>query len=362
MNTRPFAQPMLHQFVTGAAVGDAITSQALQIQRWLQARGLQSELYAQHIDPSMKGRVRPLASYRPQAHERLVILHHSLGSQVAPFLQQRPLQLLLIYHNVTPPQFFADASPMWMQLAELGQQQLYQLQPQTQMALADSAFNEQALRAAGYGRTAVLPIALDQTDYDFPPDPSLSKQAGMGYPILLFVGRLAPNKKQEDLVKLLYCVRRIHSQAQLVLVGDRWTVGYDRQVEQLAAELGMATAVRLTGKVSQAELVDYYRVADLYVSMSEHEGFGKPLIESMLLGLPVLAYASTSIPETMGGAGILFQQKAFEPLAELVDILLKDVAWQQRLRQGQQARAQTFLEPQVRALFYRYLAEWEQPA
>lgn len=360
MNQTHFSQPMLHQFVTGAASGDAITTQALQIQRWLRQMGLQSELYAEHIDPSMQKQVRPLAHYQPQINERYAILHHSLGSQVAPFLQQRPLQLLLIYHNVTPPEFFATASPTWVKLAQQGQQQLHQLRSSTALALADSAFNEQALLAAGYGRTAVLPIALDEADYQFPPNQSSAKQGQIDGPQLLFVGRLAPNKKQEDLVKLLYCVRRIHPKAHLWLVGDRWTVGYDQQVLALAAELGLATAVSLTGKVSQADLVEHYQSADLYISMSEHEGFGKPLIESMYMGLPVLAYACTSVPETMGGAGILFNQKAFEPLAELVDILLKDAPLGQRLRHQQKERAQTFLEPQVQALFYRYLAQLEQ--
>jgi glycosyltransferase involved in cell wall biosynthesis len=172
---------------------------------------------------------------------------------------------------------------------------------------------------------------------------------------LLFIGRLAPNKRQEDLVKLLYCLRRIRPEARLILVGDRWEVGYDRWVEQLAAEMGLGQAVTLAGKVSSAEMVAYLRSADCYVSMSDHEGFGVPLIESMYLGLPVVAYGSAAVPETMGGAGLVFYEKAYEHLAELIDMLLADEAWRRRLIAGQQARAQAFLEPRVRRLFVAQL-------
>ncbi|MFQ5399197.1 MAG: glycosyltransferase [Anaerolineae bacterium] len=345
----------LHQFLTGATQGDAITDQALVIRRWVREMGIESHIFAWHIHPSMQTEVRPLATYRPAPREKLAIYHHSIGSDVADFIRQSDLRILLINHNVTPPEYFAQVDPAWAERAALGQKQLKLLLPLTDLALADSAYNELDLQAAGYTETAVLPIFLNEVDYDLPDDPEVVAELSRTGPNLLFVGRLAPNKKQEDLVKLLFFYRRIRPTARLFLVGDRWTIQYDKWIEQLAQTYGLADGVILTGKTSQREMVTYYRYADLFVSMSEHEGFGKPLIESMLLDLPVLAYGVTAVPGTMGDAGVQFYRKDFERLAELVEILVTDDALRGRLLACQRERARMFLGPVVRRQFHHFL-------
>lgn len=345
----------LHQFLTGATAGDAITDHALLLRGWLRRLGFESHLFAQHIHASMAAEVRPLAAYRPARDGRLAIYHHSIGSDVADFLRQNRITLILIHHNVTPPEFFARINPAWVQLAQLGQAQLRALQPQTMLALADSAYNELELHEAGYVHTAVLPITLDEAQLNLPDNDELAAEWQGKRPLLLFVGRLAPNKKQEDLVKLLYYYRRIQPQAHLALLGDRWDLKYDLWVEELAADLGLGQAVTLTGKVSQQDMVTTYRAADLYVSMSEHEGFGKPFIESMYLGLPILAYASTSVPYTLGQAGVQFRQKDYARLAELVDILVTNQPLRQRLVAGQRERVQDFRETAVFQTFLQAL-------
>ena len=122
--------------------------------------------------------------------------------------------------------------------------------------------------------------------------------------------------------------------------------------------LGLEEAVIFAGHASQQAMVTYYRHAALYVSMSEHEGFGKPLVESMYFNLPVLAYASTGVPDTLGGAGVLFHAKDFEALAELVDLLIYDPALRGRVLARQQERLRTFLAPAVRARWQHYLDEF----
>lgn len=344
---------ILHQFLTGATSGDAITDQALLMQHWLREAGFTSDIYAWHLHPSREGVVQPLPTYRRARDEEWAIYHHSIGSDVPEFLLRQGLRIILVYHNITPADYFTGSDPLRAHLARQGIEQLRALRPATGLALAVSTYNEAEMLAAGYDQTAVLPICLQAERYDtverLPPV--------RGGPRLLFIGRLAPNKRQEDLVKLLYYLRRIRPEAHLTLVGDRWEIGYDRWVEELAAEWGLSDGLTLTGKVSQAAMVAHLQAADLYVSMSEHEGFGVPLIESMYLGLPVLAYGAAAVPETMGGAGILFYEKAYEPLAELIDLLLEDAALRQRLIVGQRARAQTFLEPQVRQQFFERLRE-----
>ena len=345
----------LHQILTGVTQGDAITDHAFTIRRWLREMGISSQIYALHIHPSVAEAVRPLSAYHPGKHEKWVIYHHSIGSDVPDFLRQHAARLILIHHNVTPPSFFAGINPAWVQMAQLGQQQLAALRDKTDLALADSAFNELELQAAGYGETAVLSITLPESQYNLDLNHSLAKRLRQAGLILLFVGRFVPNKRQEDLVKLLYFYRRIRPDAQLILVGDRWEVKYDAWVENLAADFGLADAITLTGKVSQQDMVTYYKTAALYISMSEHEGFGKPLIESMYLGLPVLAYAKTSVPYTMGKAGVLFYEKDYDRLSELVDILITNQPLRQRLITRQHDRAMDFLDTQVRLLFQNYL-------
>lgn len=347
----------LHQFLTGATAGDAITDQALMTSRWLRELGFESHVYAWHLHPSVEGLVRPIASHRRAPGESWAILRHSIGSDVPDYLIDQGLRLILIFHNVTPPGYFEGIDPLRAHLARLGVSQLAALRPQTALALADSSYNAAELRRAGYDDVAELPIALQVEHYDTPANPELAAGLVSPGPRLLFIGRLAPNKRQEDLLKLLYCLRRIRPDAHLYLVGDRWEIGYDSWIERMAADMGLSEAVTLTGKVSQVDMVTYLRATDFYVSMSEHEGFGVPLIESMYLGLPVIAYGESAVPGTMGGAGVLFSRKAYEHLAELIDLLLDDELLRSRLIAGQRERVRYFLEPQVRRQFVDYLRE-----
>ncbi len=341
------SKPILHQVSVGAVMGDAITDQAFMLRRWLRETGFISEIFAEHIHPQLEGEVRRLASYRPRPGEHLLIYHHGIGSPVADFVMDLPLQLLLIYHNITPPEFFASIDPELTRQMVLGREQLSRLRQHTLLACGVSAYNQAELRSAGFGRIEVLPLALNESEYRLMADPpEMSHQLKSG-PCLLFVGRLVPNKRQEDLIKLLYFYRRIEPSAQLVLVGSEWMPGYGRWLRDLSIDLGLADDVCLTGYVSQAEMVGYYRRADLYVSMSEHEGFGKPFIESMYLGLPILAYAAAGVPDTLGQVGILFREKNYAALAELIDILMHDRELRARIVARQKERSQLFLEPAV---------------
>ncbi len=351
------SKPALHQFLTGATEGDAITAQAMVMQRWLTDLDYDSRIYAQHIHTSVQDIVFPLSGYKPRPAEKWAVYHHSIGSDVPDFLRSEKMRLLLIYHNVTPAQFFASSDPVRMHLSKLGRRQLLQLRDQTELAVAVSSYNLRELEQVGYTKTAVLPNSLNPDFYDIPCNVGLEARLQQTKPNLLFVGRLAPNKKQEDLIKLLYAYRRLQPDVHLYLVGDWWEIGYDKWVEDLAHYFGVAKNLTLSGKVSQQDLVTYYKGADFYVSMSEHEGFGLPLLESMYFGVLVIAYGVTGVPETMGDAGILFFKKEYEALAELLDMLLSDKALRDRILIRQKERAGDFLEPKVRSQFEHHLRQ-----
>ncbi len=351
--------PVLHQVIPAAARGDAVSDHAFLLRGWLRALGFRSEIFAEHIARDLRREVRSVDAYRPAPGETHVVYHHCIGSRVVNVLAGQPVRLLLIYHNITPPQFFEAANPEWAQHMRSGRAQLQDLLAQTDLALGDSEFNTEELRAGGFPRTGVLPITLEPARYDGLSDPALAAQLAGAGPRLLFVGRQVPNKKPEDLYKLLYFYRRLRPEARLLLVGQAasWLPDYMHDLEGLLDELDLRAAVHLAGHVTQAQLATYYRSADLYISMSEHEGFGKPLMESLYLGLPVLAYAAAAVPGTLGGAGVLFHHKNFEALAEVVDVLVTDQALRARLIARGRARARDFLEPAVRAQWARYLAD-----
>ncbi|MBI5305248.1 MAG: glycosyltransferase family 4 protein [Chloroflexi bacterium] len=347
----------LNQVIIGATRGDAITDEAFIVRRWVREMGFASEIFAQYIDPALEDQVRPVTTWRPQSSDEWLIYHHSIGSSVADLLMAASLKLILIYHNVTPPEFFTTINPALNREMIQGREQLLALRSHTRLALADSAFNETDLVAAGFCKTGVLPIALDEGSINLPANQDLLARYGHQRPSLLFVGRQVPNKKQEDLLKLLYFYRRVEPRARLFLVGDAWMPAYAHWLRNLTIDLDLDDAVVFVGKTSQQDLVTYYQLADVYVSMSEHEGFGKPLIESMYLGLPVLAYAAAAVPGTLGDAGVQFHCKDYEALAEVLDVLVRDDTLRHRITAHQRVRVKSFLEPQVRQTWQTFLGD-----
>jgi glycosyltransferase involved in cell wall biosynthesis len=187
------------------------------------------------------------------------------------------------------------------------------------------------------------------------PDPDILA-AGKATPNLLFVGRLAPNKRVEDVIKVLYQYHQIEPNARLYLVGEtRYTRRYVEWLQDFVQQLGLADAVQFTGQVSRADLAAYYQIADVFVMMSEHEGFGIPLLESMRFDLPIIAYASSAVPETLDGAGILIWQKDYRVIAELIHLLRTDPQLREHICQEQQRRAQDFAPSRVLAQFRKHL-------
>lgn len=345
----------LHQFTDSLISGDAISDHLLAIRGWLRGMGYSSDIYAANIDSKVAKEGYDFHRYRSRPGQPYAIYHHSIGSDIADWLLQQPFQLILVYHNITPAQFFTTTDPALAAQVERGRQQLAALRPKTVLGLAVSPYNEQELVAVGFPNTAVLPLAFDPGRYNLPPDPTLLTRFANGGPNLLFVGRVAPNKKQEDLIKLLYAYRRIRPEARLLLVGSLWLENYVTWLNWLAHDLDLRDAVHFLGHTSQPQLVAAYRSAHLFVSMSEHEGFGMPLLESIYFKVPVMAYAAAGIPGTLGKAGLLFHHKNYEALAELTDLLINDQPLRQRLINQQSARLDNFLDHKIAQTLHQQL-------
>jgi glycosyltransferase involved in cell wall biosynthesis len=350
------AKKVLHQVVETITRGDATSDHAFLIRGWLRDLGFESEIYTANFQEGFEGDVRRFSAGVLKSEE-LLVAHHTIGSAMLDELIAEGVPLLLIYHNITPHEFFAVSDPALARQLERGREQLQQLRPLTRLALGASPYSELELQEQGFANTGVLPIVLNERDYDLPVDEALYDRLKQEGPLLLFVGRVVPNKRQEDLVKLLYFLRRFEPSARLALVGGASERPYLNWLNRLAGRLGLSEAVTIAGHVSQQEMITTYRAADLFVSMSEHEGFGKPLIESMYFDVPVLAYGVTAVPSTLGDAGILFARKDYEALAELCGLLLSDQDLRAQIIQRQRGRVAMFLEPQVREQWTTYLQQ-----
>jgi glycosyltransferase involved in cell wall biosynthesis len=343
---------IVHQWLPAAHRGDAIGDSARQVRTLLRAMGHQSDIFALTIDDDMRGAVRSFAE--PDATRGdLTIFHFAVPSPMSAAFAALPRGRVLQYHNVTPAHFFAPYDPGIFRIAALGRQELATLAGATDLALGDSDYNRRELAELGFRRTGVLPIAVDTGRLlDAPPHPAIEEILRDGLTNFLFVGRIAPNKRIEDIIRLAEQFKRyIDAQYRFVFVGRTDAVPrYYAAVRALIARYQMLPERFLfPGVVSDWELAAYYRTASVYISMSEHEGFCVPLVEAMAADVPVLAFASTAVPETLGGAGVLFEPKDMEYAAELLGQLAFDPGVRAHVIEGQRRRLRDFAEDRLRA-------------
>ena len=348
----------VHQMQVVAATENSIGNEVIEVQAALRQWGYRSDIYAEQIAPDMRGRAIPFERYRPSPHD-LVILHYSTASPLIEAVRRWNVPLVLVYHNVTPPEFLTGLGGGEKERARRAREALVTLREQTVLAIARSAYSRSDLVRLGFDPVHVLPLILPDTLFHTPPDPDVLARFQDDPAVkLLFVGRIVPNKRQEDVIKLLYHYRQINPQARLFLVGSWHSARrYVDWLRRFAQRLGLADAVHLCGHVSTAELAAYYRLADLFVSMSEHEGFGIPLVEAMRFGVPILAYAAAAVPETLGGAGVLVRRKVYPVIAETVHLLQTDADLRARIVARQHERERAFDRQYLLADFRRSLDE-----
>jgi L-malate glycosyltransferase len=341
---------IVNQWVPAAHRGDAVGDSARRVRDLLRAMGHQADVFAMTIDEDLRGDVRAFAD--PAArHGDLTIFHFALVSPMTAEFARLPRGRVLQYHNVTPPHFFSAWDSAMFRLAELSRDDLRSLVGHTDIALGDSEYNRQELERLGFTNTGVFPIAVDLSRITAPIErPALEAVLSDGLQNFLFVGRIAPNKKIEDHIRLAEFYKRyVDERYRFIFVGKTDGVPrYYNMVRALIAEFQMPPdRFIFTGPVPDEELAVYYRTASVYVSLSEHEGFCVPLLEAMAADVPVLAYASSAVPDTLGGAGVTFEPKDLEFAAEL----LCELAFDDRLRDavvaGQRRRLLDFGDQRI---------------
>jgi glycosyltransferase involved in cell wall biosynthesis len=339
----------VHQVLPSFSEADAIGSQVVLIRRILRAWGYSSDVFAEHIDPRLRAAAGPVNTLRQRVGpEDVLLVHYSIGSEIVDLLGSVRNPVVLIYHNITPSSYFEGINDEIGEKCARGRDALPGMAGRAVLAVGVSEFNRQELVRYGFKNAGILPLGLAESAVQQRPDARMLGRLSDGRINLLHVGRISPNKRIEDLIKIFYFYRnKINPQARLLLAGsDAGMQGYALMLREMSQALGLRD-VHFLGRLSQRELCACYRRAHVHVSMSEHEGFCMPLIEAMSAGIPVVAYAAGAVPETLGGAGVLVHEKRFPELAEVVDFLVNDSGLRRRICSAQRERAACFTPSRV---------------
>jgi glycosyltransferase involved in cell wall biosynthesis len=353
---------IVNQWIPAAHAGDAVGDNARALRGLFRRRGHDAEIYALTIDPGLERDVRPWSDSAARAGD-VTLLHFAVPSPMTQALATLPGRRVLVYHNVTPARFFAPYDQAIFRITSLGRREVAALADRVDLAAGVSEFNSRELEDFGFPRTSVVPLLVDTARLTGARRiPSLETLLQDGLVNILFVGRLAPNKKIEDHIRLAEQFKRyVDSFYRFIFVGRYDAVPrYFSAVRALVAEYQMLPdRFWFTGPVPDAELAAYYRNAHAYVSLSEHEGFSVPLVEAMAMDVPVLAYAAAAIPETLGGAGVSFAPKDLEHAAELLGALIYDEPVREAVLAGQRRRLQAFSRERLEAAIGAGLGLWE---
>lgn len=345
----------IHQFHSGSALGDAVTNSLFFVQDLLTKAEVPSDIYVEYRDPRLADRLRLIGEMDPEPDD-LLIIHHSFGHDIMPVIEAARCRKVLVYHNITPPEFFPLTSP-FHRYALLGYEQLAHLRKMVEGTIADSEFNAEELLRRGFSNVEAISLLGDFKAARTAPYTKQLQYFEEPCYQLLFVGRIAPNKGQLDLVRLVVeYADSFDYPLRLALVGAFDFGGvYLEQIRNQISRSGMADRIQLTGHISDADLYGWYRAADVYVSLSEHEGFGVPMVEAMAFDLPVVAFDSSAIRSTLGGSGILVGDRSPESVVRALRPVLEDREVRRKVLRGQRQRLRAFDVGVCAANLYRFI-------
>ena len=328
----------IHQYTPAITKADGISNSLFFIKRMLTTLGYESEIYADNINPELKDFVRPRHTYQKNSNN-ILLLHHAAAQPEPQWFINLPDRLAMVYHNITPTHYF-EIGTDHSNATKKGREQLADWQKLFDGIIADSEYNAQELKGLGYENVHTIPLLIDFKNIKkTTPARDITQRHETTFN-LLFVGRICENKCQHDLVHAL--ARLGNKNVHLFCVGGKTSPVYLEYIKTLVAGYGLQEQVHLAGTVSDQDLWGYYHAADLFVSLSEHEGFGIPLIEASSIGLPVVAYDSSNIRHTLAGSGLVLSHKNSADVAAVWQRLISQPLWRHRLAKGQQANLSRF--------------------
>jgi glycosyltransferase involved in cell wall biosynthesis len=335
----------IDQLVPAFHRGDAIGDTAYHMKRFFRSQGFDSEIYCLTRDSGLEEDCALFSAFARPENSDITILHYALPSSLTPAFAKLPSRRVLLYHNLTPHEFFEEFSPEMARISRLGREELASLAPHVSLALADSEFNRQELVQMEYPATEVFPLFVDFEKYKRPMNEFTHELFRDDRTNVLFVGRIVPNKKIDDLIRVIFYYKKYVSPlVRLIVVGKTSSLPpYYKSLIQMADEFYLKPEeICFTGHIPDDEMFSLYKASDVFLSLSEHEGFGLPFIESMVFDLPIIAYDCTAVPFTLDGAGVLITHKKVAYVAELVRVVTQQKKLRQEIIRGQRERLERF--------------------
>ena len=350
----------IDQLVPAFHRGDAIGDTAFHMKEFFLSQGFDSEIYCLTRDKGLEDECELFSTHGKHDSSDITFLHYALPSPLTQAFAKLPSHRVILYHNLTPHEFFEEFSPEMTRISRLGREELTSLVPHVSMALADSEFNRQELVQIGYSKTEVFPLFVDFKKYNRPMNDFTYELFREDRTNVLFVGRIVPNKKIDDLIRVIFYYKKyISPLVRLVVVGKTSSLPpYYKSLIRLADEFYLKPEeICFTGHIPDDEMFSLYKASDVFLSLSEHEGFCLPFIESMVFDLPIIAYDSTAVPFTLDGSGVLIAHKKVDYIAELIDIVAHQKKLRQAIIRGQQERLERFKKIDKQKILLRMIEE-----
>lgn len=346
------------QLLPTLAYGDGVGNDALAMHDILSRNGFDTKIYAMEIHKKIDGQIALPVSEMPELTEDDCIIYHlSVGSTLDELLPSLKGKKIIRYHNVTPPHFFSKYNKHLEGVCLEGVSAVKKLSAVADYCLADSEYNKKDLLDAGYRcEISVLPVIIPFGDYETTPDARILNRYRDRYTNILFTGRIAPNKKQEDVILSFYHYQKYYNpKSRLFLVGSyAGTESYLQRLKLFVDRLGVKNVI-FTGHIKFEEILAYYKVAHLFLCMSEHEGFCIPLVEAMLFDLPVVAYETSGVTGTLNGSAFPVHEKDPLEIAGIIDYICRNRDLKEQLVAAQRERLKDFDTEKIERRFLEYL-------
>ena len=333
----------IYQLIHTLSYGDAISNEALVLDRLFKESGFESKIYAINEHPKLKEKTIKYQEF-PEDFDGCIILHYSLGSPLNSLYKKlNSAKKFLIYHNLTPAKWFKSINPRVARDIEKGQEELPDLLKISDKIISDSEFNSKEIEKLRFS-SFVLSLPFDPVRWEEPANAGIATMLDNNSTHILHVGRIAPNKCLEDLIKTFYCYHEyINKDCFLWLPGiDIDTEVYSYSLKRLVNFLGLEEKVRFVGCFADSEIKALYENATCYLCMSEHEGFCLPIVEAMYFNLPVVSYSGSALADTVGNGGVLFSEKNYLKIALLIEKIAKNADFKSELVKLGQKRIEDF--------------------
>ena len=304
------------QLVNGYSKGDGVGNVIAAIDGLLKKIGYDTEIHNKTLSFSDLDN----ADY---SEENMVFYHVALS--VDPLICYLKCRKILIFHNITDPQLLLGSGLAQMRTAcSAGLYDIQGIADYFESAIVFSKYSLNVLVKSGWdeNKIKIIPIIVRLEKMSADIDEKVCESFTDGKANILFTGRVFPNKKQESLIysfKEYY--EKYNKESRLLIVGNHSNMAYYDSLKKVVRELGLEKNVIFTGRVSLSEYVTYYKVADVFLCMSEHEGFCIPLVEAMYFDIPIVALNRTAVSDTLSGCGCYWMIKTMEDLLHLLELL-----------------------------------------